>query len=60
MAIAAKILDWKHVLTQGIIAGVVGGILIDLFIYLTGLLPNHQPLSGMYLFVASSAIGKAA
>ncbi|MDQ2681418.1 MAG: hypothetical protein M3Y21_10450, partial [Candidatus Eremiobacteraeota bacterium] len=41
-------------------AGVVGGILIDLFIYLTGLLPNHQPLSGMYLFVASSAIGKAA
>ncbi len=60
MAIATTKLNWKRILIQGIIAGIAGGILIDLFIYLTGLLPARQPITALWQFVASSAIGKAA
>lgn len=60
MATTALPLNLKRVITQGIVAGVAAGILFDLFIYLTGLLPNHQPITALWVFVASGAFGKAA
>lgn len=45
---------------SGIYAGVVGGICIDAFIYLTSLLPAHAGIFSLWQFVASTAFGKIA
>jgi hypothetical protein len=53
-------LNWAGIALHGAIAGIAGGILIDLFIYVTTLLPEHASIFSLWQFVASSAFGKAA
>ncbi|MGZ3522553.1 MAG: hypothetical protein ACXVAG_16455 [Vulcanimicrobiaceae bacterium] len=55
----AKI-NWTRALTQGAIAGIAGGILIDLFIYVTSVLPQHGSMIAVWQFIASTAVGKEA
>lgn len=53
-------LDWNKVITRGLIAGIIGGILIDAFLYVATIMPQHLPITVMWQFVASAAIGKGA
>lgn len=53
-------LNWGRLVLSGIIAGVVGGICIDLFIYLTSLLPAHASILSFWQFIASTGFGKVA
>ncbi len=45
---------------RGIASGIVGGLLIDLFIYFTSLAPHHAGILGLWQFIASSAFGTVA
>lgn len=53
-------LNWGRLIARGVIAGIVGGILIDVCIYVFVLLPQHASMISLWQFVASSAFGKAA
>jgi hypothetical protein len=53
-------LNWSRIVLRGLLAGIAGGFLIDLFIYATSLMPQHASILGLWQFVASSAFGKIA
>lgn len=53
-------LNWGRIVLSGIIAGIIGGITIDLFIYLASLLPAHTSILSFWQFIASTAFGKVA
>jgi uncharacterized membrane protein YagU involved in acid resistance len=48
------------VIRQALAAGVVGGILIDAYLWITTILPSHGSIVAMYQWVASAAIGPIA
>ncbi|MBV9277630.1 MAG: hypothetical protein JOZ97_05275 [Candidatus Eremiobacteraeota bacterium] len=52
-------LDWRRIALQGLIAGVIGGILIDAFLYIALFLPQHQPVTALWLNVSATATGHA-
>ncbi|GAC1357051.1 MAG: hypothetical protein NVSMB31_17590 [Vulcanimicrobiaceae bacterium] len=52
--------DWNRILIHGAVAGLIGGILIDAFLYVATLMPQGQPITALWQFVASTAIGKGA
>lgn len=45
---------------RAILAGIVGGVVFDLFLYVAVLLPEHTSLIAAWQFIASTAFGKAA
>jgi hypothetical protein len=47
-------------MVRGALAGVVGGIFIDAFLYAASLAPHHASIISLWQFVASSAFGKIA
>lgn len=53
-------LDWSRIVLRGIASGIVGGLLIGLFIYFTNLAPHHAGILGLWQFIASSAFGTLA
>lgn len=53
-------LNWGRIVLSGILAGVAGGICIDLFIYATNLLPAHASILSLWQFIASTGFGKVA
>ncbi|MDQ6930612.1 MAG: hypothetical protein M3126_08115 [Candidatus Eremiobacteraeota bacterium] len=53
-------LDWRVILTRGAVAGLIGAVLIDAFLYVATLMPQHTAITGMWQFIASTVIGKAA
>lgn len=53
-------LNWGRIALSGILAGIAGGICIDLFIYATTLLPAHESILSLWQFIASTAFGKVA
>lgn len=53
-------LNWGRIVLSGILAGIAGGICIDLFIYLTSLLPAHASIVSFWQFIASTGFGKVA
>lgn len=53
-------LNWGRIVLSGVLAGIVGGITIDLFIYLTNLLPAHASMLSFWQFIASTGFGKVA
>lgn len=59
MAVAQST-NWNRIIRQAIVAGTVGGIIIDLFLYLTMIAPAHGSITSMWQWVASGAFGKAA
>lgn len=48
-------LDWRRVIAQGIVAGIIGGILIDAFLYVTLLRPAHQPFIVLWQSISATA-----
>jgi len=52
-----KTFDWRAIIARGIIAGIIGGILIDAFLYVVQIMPAHGSILGLWQFVASTAIG---
>ena len=56
MATAVR-LDWRRLLTQGVAAGIVGGILIDAFLYIALFVPQHQPITAIWVNVSATATG---
>jgi hypothetical protein len=59
MAASARI-DWTGIFKQAIVAGVVGAITIDLYLYLTTVLPAHGSMIGLWQWVASGVVGPVA
>lgn len=53
-------LDWSKILTRGLTAGILGGVLIDAFLYAVAIVPHHAALSALWQYEASAALGKAA
>jgi hypothetical protein len=47
----------RRVGLHGAVAGLIGGILIDAFLYFATILPNHGSLASMYSYIASTALG---
>ncbi len=57
---SALSLNWGRIVLRGVVAGIVGGVLIDAFLYVATALPQHMSILGIWQFVASSAVGKVA
>ena len=45
----AQSLDWRGVVTRGIVAGLIGVVLLDAFLYAALLVPQHLPPSALWL-----------
>lgn len=52
--------SWTRVAIVGIVAGLVGGTILDLYLWATTLLPAHQSLASLWQWIASTAFGKGA
>ena len=52
--------NWARIIRSGVIAGAVGGILLDLWLYATLMIPQHATLPQNWTFIASTALGKSA
>lgn len=53
-------LRWGRIIAQAIAAGLVGGAILEAYLYLTVMLPAHGSLLATWQWIASAAIGKAA
>ncbi|HVA33518.1 MAG TPA: hypothetical protein VNG31_05185 [Candidatus Baltobacteraceae bacterium] len=51
---------WPRILGQGLLAGIVGAITIDVYLWLTTILPAHGSIVALWQFIASTLVGKAA
>jgi|SRR5579863_9366794 len=56
----ARSINWPALVKSAVLAGVTGGILIDLYLWLTTIVPAHGSILTMWQFVASGAIGSTA
>jgi uncharacterized membrane protein YagU involved in acid resistance len=52
--------NWARVIREAIAAGITGGIIIEIYLYLTTVLPAHGSLLIMWQGIASAAIGNVA
>src|SRR5690348_16219749 len=52
--------NWPRIIRNGIIAGLVGGILAELWIYAMLMIPQHIALAQNLTYIASTALGKGA
>ncbi len=59
MAFAAPF-NWSRIVLSGVLAGIVGGIFFDAFVYLASLVPAHASILSLWQFVASTALGRVA
>jgi uncharacterized membrane protein YagU involved in acid resistance len=59
MAMAQRI-QWSRVFTQALAAGITGAIFLDVYLWLTTILPQHGSLIAAWQFVASATIGNVA
>jgi len=53
-------LPWGRIALQALVAGLVGAVLIDAFLWLATLAPHGGSILAMWQFVASTAFGKGA
>ncbi len=51
--------DWRRIAIAGVGAGVIGGILIDVFLYIALLLPVHQPITALWATISATATAHA-
>jgi predicted membrane-bound dolichyl-phosphate-mannose-protein mannosyltransferase len=51
---------WGRIAAQAVVAGVAGAILIDAFLWAMTVLPQHGSMLDVWLWIASTAFGKAA
>ncbi len=50
----------RRLLQHGVVAGIIGGVCIDAFLYFATILPSHGSLASLYQYIASNAIGSSA
>jgi uncharacterized membrane protein YagU involved in acid resistance len=53
-------ISWPALACQAVAAGIVAGLAIDLYLWLTVLLPAHGTIASMWRWIASTAFGKGA
>jgi uncharacterized membrane protein YagU involved in acid resistance len=52
--------NWSRVVRNALAAGISGGIVIEVYVYLTTILPAHGSVINALLWITSAAFGKAA
>jgi hypothetical protein len=52
--------SWSRVARGAVFSGVAGGVTLDLYLWLTGVLPNHGSMLQVWQFIASTVIGSNA
>ncbi len=60
MVSSSSVLERRRLLFHGVAAGIIGGVLIDAFLYFATILPAHGSLSSLYQYIASNAVGNSA
>jgi hypothetical protein len=59
MATAAPTsISWNRIVIQALVAGIVGGALIDLYLWFTPLASQHPGILGIWTWIASTVGGK--
>jgi hypothetical protein len=58
--IARSRIAWSRVLLQAVAAGIAGGTSIDLYLWVTTLLPQHAGIATLWQWIASTALGESA
>lgn len=58
--IAGQKIPWGRIAQRGLIAGVFGAIVFDLYLWATTVLPAHGSMIGLWQWIASTALGKLA
>jgi uncharacterized membrane protein YagU involved in acid resistance len=58
--ISAVPTNWARVVRNALAAGITGGIVIEVYLYFTTLLPAHTSVINALLWITSAVIGKAA
>jgi uncharacterized membrane protein YagU involved in acid resistance len=59
MATAAPVpISWSRIVIQALAAGIVGGALIDMYLWFTPLASQHPGILGIWTWVASTVGGK--
>lgn len=53
-------LAWGRIITQGVLAGLLGGILLNAFLWVTTIEPAHGSMLALWEWVASTVIGRVA
>ena len=51
---------WARMAAQALLAGLAGAVLIDGYLFLTKLLPQGESIAGLWRWIASTVLGKAA
>lgn len=57
---SARTTNWPQVIRVALLAGLAGGIVIDAFLYVVTLLPQHGSILSIWQYVASTLVGKIA
>ena len=52
--------NWARVVREAIVAGITGGIIIEIYLYLTTILPAHGSVLASWQWIAQAAMGKVA
>jgi hypothetical protein len=52
--------NWRRVVRQAVIAGFAGGAVIEIYLYLTTILPVHGNVLAAWQWIAAAALGKTA
>jgi len=60
MAHAEPSISWQRIGARGLLAGLVGAVLIEAYLWLTTLVPNHGDILVTWQWVASTVFGKGA
>ena len=55
---ASPPISWGRIALQALAAGIVGGVLIDLYLWVTPLASSHPGIMGIWTWVASTVFGK--
>jgi hypothetical protein len=58
--VSQRRVSWSGIAFQAVVAGVVGGFLIDLYLWATTLLPQRGNIVSLWQWIASTALGKVA
>lgn len=53
-------LNWGRIAREAIAAGIAAGAILELYLYLTTILPVHGSLLASWQWIAAAAVGKAA
>ena len=58
--VGTKHISWPGVVTQAVVAGIVGAIALDVFLWAATIAPSGGSIATMWQWIASTAFGKGA